>query len=723
MPITTSRRDILRFVGGSVAGLIFTPIPWRLLDDIAIRTQNPPWTVETPRGDVVSKFSTCALCPAGCGIKARCVSNQPISLSGVPNHPLSQGFLCPSGLGGHHLPYHPLRIIQPVKISRNEKEVKAEQVTVSEVIMKLQQAIADSAKEGTVVILDQRPGRTISGLYRKYLATLPNGKYLIPSGEGNNAFNVMSEALQDSDGPLGLDLEGTRTVLSFGTPILDGWCAPGRIQNIVRSRLNGNDNAKLKIIQVETRQSRTALMADQWIPIKPSSELAVALGLANIIISENLYDQRSVDRRASDFAAFRSLVASFPVERVVELSGVPADTLVDTARLIAKRSPAIVIGNGDPGSGPLRREAQMAIAGLNLILGNVGVPGGFVVRNEDPLGESLKQSKLVPVSDIASVPDLSIRVLVIDGAEGSKVLPWNLIEPKLTLKDSMVVTLSPYLSELARRSDFVIPTPSHLETLTDIPTPFEAKTATFAVATPMIQAPATVVQPIDVLNQLSSSSDSLEQHLKQTVESIHKSKRGNLFKFADGSLVAVSSISSADDLWKFLNDGAIWIDSPRKQTPPKTFTLVGQTGIARMQKACELPTTITSQNANEANMVLIPYGFSAAVGSGQLSPLLSKIYQESNLRRGKRSISVNPSTGSPLGLDEGDKAIILTSKGTGEVTMHLDSAVMPGVAIAYVGPDPIDFVKNRTMLSEGLLDILEVEDSTWNATSATLRKA
>ena len=723
MPITTSRRDILRFVGGSLAGLIFTPIPWRLLDDIAIRTQNPPWTVETPRGEIFTKFSTCTMCPAGCGIKVCCIADHPISLSGIPNHPLSQGTLCPSGLGGHHVPYHPLRIIQSVKISRKDGDVRAEQASLSDVIANLQSAIANSAREGSVAILDQRPGRTVSTLYRKFLAQLPNGRYLVPPGEGDLAFSALSQAFVNSTTPLGLDLEGTRTILSFGTPILDGWITSGRLQKLLRSRENGGEDAKLKIVQIETRRSRTAMQADRWIPIKPSSEAAFALGLANVIISENLYDHSFVNRHASDFSAFRALVRAFPIERVVELSGISANTIVDTARMIAKRSPAVVIGCGDPGSGTLGSEAEAAIAGLNLMMGNVGKQGGFVSRNEEAVGSSIKQSKLVAISEFASIPDQSIRVLIIDGTEGTKVLPWNLIEPKLTSKNSLVVTLSPYLSELARRSDYVIPTTAHMESLTDVPTPFDAATATFALGAPIIQPPIGVIQSIEVINQLSSSTESLEQHLKQKVEAIHKSKRGTIFNFADGSSTPNSTIASADDLWKRLNGGAIWIDSRRKQTAPKTFSFLGHADLDRFQKSVGTYATMESQSRNEKNITLIPYGYSAAVGSGQLSPLMSKLYQESNLRRGKHSVSIHPSSGALLDMHEGDKAIMATSKGACEVSVHFDSAVMPGTGLVSVGPDPVDFVKNGTRLTDGPLDIVEMNGTTWNTTSAILRKA
>ena len=109
---------MFKFIGGSAVGIMLTPIPWKLLDDSAIWTQNWSWIPEPLKGKFQTKFTTCTLCPAGCGVRVRCVGDQPVSLSGVANHPISHGALCPVGLGAHHLPYHPARVLQPFK--RNE---------------------------------------------------------------------------------------------------------------------------------------------------------------------------------------------------------------------------------------------------------------------------------------------------------------------------------------------------------------------------------------------------------------------------------------------------------------------------------------------------------------------------------------------------------------------------------------------------------------------------
>src|SRR5579862_3024021 len=108
------RRDFFKFVGGSALVLALTPVPWTLVNDTSKWSQSWSWIPRLPKGEMRTKYSTCTLCPAGCGVKARCVGDQPVGLAGVAAHPSSRGALCPIGLAAHHQPYHPARVRRPL---------------------------------------------------------------------------------------------------------------------------------------------------------------------------------------------------------------------------------------------------------------------------------------------------------------------------------------------------------------------------------------------------------------------------------------------------------------------------------------------------------------------------------------------------------------------------------------------------------------------------------
>ncbi|OYV87389.1 MAG: hypothetical protein B7Z63_02440, partial [Ignavibacteriae bacterium 37-53-5] len=214
-----SRRDWLKLIGGSAVGLMLTPIPWKILDESAKWTQNWSWTPIPPRGRINHKYTTCTLCPMACGVRARCVDVHPVSLTGVPDHPVNNGSLCAMGLAGHLLRYHPARLLQPYKRAQEVGGTRMVPISIEEAISDLAKSIA-SGSPGSVAILDMQPKRTLSYVYRQFLAGLGNGLYMIPAMSDGIDTNLTNSALRTGDLRFGFDVGNTRTILSFGSPVL-----------------------------------------------------------------------------------------------------------------------------------------------------------------------------------------------------------------------------------------------------------------------------------------------------------------------------------------------------------------------------------------------------------------------------------------------------------------------------------------------------------------------
>ncbi|MBZ5537480.1 MAG: molybdopterin-dependent oxidoreductase [Acidobacteriia bacterium] len=734
-----SRRDLFKFVGGSAVGAFLTPIPWKLIDDAAIWSQNWSWIPRPLHGEIRTKFTTCTLCPAGCGARVRCVGDQPVMLTGVTRHPVSRGTLCPAGLGGHHLPYHPGRALQPLQ--RVQKNGKIEFAPVSREAVEAALAAAISRlKPGTpnesIVILDQQPGRTISRVYRRFLESVPNGVYVTTSALGGDTLCVLQEMMEKPYGPVGYDLENTRMILSFGAPLLDGWGTPGRMMEIIKAQGSKDPDYRLKIIQVETRQSRTASFADEWVAINPGTEAAFALGLAHVLIHENLYDQDLIRRKAIDFRkkdgrAYLNLVEQFTPEYAAGISGIAPDRIIATARTLAQNAPAIVIGGGDPGGGPLGKEEETAIAGLNLLLGGIGRPGGIVARREVPDIMSTSHHPTVPEMEIRDVPDHSIRILILDAAESGNALPWALLERKLVPQGALVVSLSSYLTGLTKHAGYIIPAPTYLESIQDVPAPIDATTASFSLSSALLTAPAGVTEPFEWVKRLASvagvpfveeaQGSTYEAQLKNRVETIYRAKRGTVFSSGDGKTVPIAEISSADQLWKLLSEGGCWIDSKAETKPMPNFSLLGKTkdNFERLQVAGQGRLSREPGLVAAFGFILMPFGWRGATGNGQISPLMTKLFQESGLRKLSGQTAVNPETGRAFGLTDGGQAWIETEKGAMKVEVRFDAAVMPRVIEAAVGPSVEAFSTAETQGTQNILDLCHLDDDcAWRVTRA-----
>ncbi len=724
-----SRRDLFKFIGGTAAGLVFTPVPWKLLDDAAIWTQNWSWIPTPLRGKFQTKYTTCSLCPAGCGVRVRCVGDQPVSLSGISEHPISHGALCPVGLGGHHLPYNPARVLQPFK--RNQSG--SSPVSLDDAIAAIASVITNVKSSGSiesVAVLDGQPGRTISLLYQRFLSEVPNGMYV--TAPSSITFDVLDEMIGKDSTQFGFDLEKTKTILSFGAPIFDGWGTPGRTSQML-TRKDRTGDKRVHLIQIETRHSRTASLADSWIPINPGTEAAFALGVANVLINENLYNEAAVRRVARDFTLYKMLVSKFSPDVVAKITGVSAAAIVNTARGIAKQSPTLVVGGADPGGGSLGREVETAIWGLNFLLGSIANTGGVIARREIPDASHPRTIIAKPATSIENLPDHSIRLLILDEAESGNALPWSLIEKKLVRDGGVAVSLSPFMTSLARKADYVIPSPTYMESLRDVSTPADAPASTLSLSIPLIAPPIGVVEPVKFLQKLATSvgvsigddanSPTLLPHIKRRVEAIYKSKSGTVFISIDKKSVDVKNISSSDDLFKMLMDGGCWIDKHSNSKSAVQFSFFGNASSQRLQDSAEGILQMREKNKKEYPLVLMPFGWRGASGSAQLSPLMTKVYQESNLRHTALQAMLNTATGKTFGISDGKRMMIETESGSLTLEARLSASVMPGVIHVEVGPDGRALPAGQ-MNGEDILAICTIqENSTWRITHARVREA
>ena len=656
----STRRDLFKIAGGAAAGILFTPAPWRLFTDTTLWTQNWSWLPKPLRGAIRTKFTNCMLCPAGCAVRVRCVEDQPVALAGVAGHPLSRGALCPFGLTGHHLPYHPARLKQA---SRRGVPVPQEQVFAA-----VSAAVAKCGPSESVAVLDLRPGRTASWTYRRAMAAIRNGVYLAPAtAEGATARAVRAGLTQDP-GPLAIDLEHTKTVLSLGAPLFDGWGTPG---NVLAAR------AGLRLIHAEPVESRTAALADVWLPIKPGSEAALALSVAHVLIAEGKCDPAA--RRSADFERFAALAAKFPPEVAAGITGLAPEQIVATARDLAGNGPALVLADAAPGGGELAPEELRPVAALNFLLGAVG--RSIVARREVPVPE--EWNKAAPVTDLADAPDRSIRVLLIDESVPGELVPWNAIQRKLTSGEATVVAFACSPEGYGRFAEYVVPTPVYPEAAQDAPASADSPVASFRLAAPLLPAPAGVVGPADFVSRLAGQT--IGEPLQERAAAVHKAGRGALFTYADAKSTPVKDVKP-EDFWKALNEGGCWLDSAAEASPVASCLLLGKSGPDAGKIAAAAEGRLAEASDADLPLIAIPAGVRGVSPGAPASPLISKLYQESNLRESAGQAGLNPETARGLGLEEGAAAVLQTRCGKCAVRVSFNTGVRPGVVLVSAGP-------------------------------------
>ena len=97
-----------------------------------------------------------------------------------------------------------------------------------------------------------------------------------------------------------------------------------------------------KIIVIDPRFSETAEKADLYLPVRPGTDAALALGMANVIITEDLYDHQFVAEWTEGFEDYKQLALQYTPEKVEEITWVPADRIRQAARWYATIKPAVL---------------------------------------------------------------------------------------------------------------------------------------------------------------------------------------------------------------------------------------------------------------------------------------------------------------------------------------------------------------------------------------------
>lgn len=174
------------------------------------------------------------------------------------------------------------------------------------------------------------------------------------------------------------------------TPIADFYGGPQCIVQWGSQKRTSNDhglightpltdalkNKPINII-VDPRKPKSAGPADIWLPLRPATDAAMALGWMNVIINEELYDKEFCENYCHGFEELKQRVQEYPVERVAEITWCDPEEIRKAARLYATTKPGVIVwGNGTDQLGNNTFQATRSLLILMGLTGNLDAPGG-----------------------------------------------------------------------------------------------------------------------------------------------------------------------------------------------------------------------------------------------------------------------------------------------------------------------------------------------------------
>ncbi|HEX9200898.1 MAG TPA: nitrate reductase [Acidobacteriaceae bacterium] len=313
--------------------------------------------------------TTCGYCSVGCGMLIGVKDGKAVAARGNPDHPVNRGKLCPKGLSEHHILDAPGRATQPLL----RKNGKLEPVSWDEALETMIERIGTiQAKHGFNSLGVVGTGQLLTEEFYT-LGKLVQLGFRTPNHDGNTTL-CMASAVSGyklsfgSDGPPGnyKDLETADVILLIGANIADN-------HPILCNRLERNK--KRTLIVVDPRVTKTAMMADIHLPIKPRGDIALINGIAHILIRDGLIDRDYIAEHTTGFDELANFVASYTPEHVAQVTGLSVSQIEHVALLYGRAKAAFIGWTMGVNHSTQGAATVTAINNLALITGNIGRGG------------------------------------------------------------------------------------------------------------------------------------------------------------------------------------------------------------------------------------------------------------------------------------------------------------------------------------------------------------
>lgn len=543
-----NRRAFLTFSAGATAGLMITPIPWKLTDDVSIWTQNWKWNPKVPKRAIYFSELASKMDPSGAGIRVATVDGQPIGVAGNPDHPLGKGAIPSMAAAEVGLLYSPSRVKTPMKktatghqpISWDEAEaLLAEKV---------------GAAKGKVAAVCGDETGSASEIFNALVANL-DGQFFLTNGEAQSASRAWK--MMGGEGQVGYDIENADHVLFLSADALESSGTAVRNAQAFSATHPSGKPATAKYVYAGPVQNNTAVVCDEWVQAGPGMAAPIALGLANLLVQDGM------TASFSGFNAFARKVAAYTPARVERETGVRARDLQRmAAELKSAKRPLVVAGSEFLGGGGA--SIQLAALGLNALLGRVGATGGVKAVADAPVvvpgamsRSAMYEGDFVGFMQRVAAGKESVDAMVVYDANPAYALPEQLSGAMKNVP--FVATISSFMDETAAEADLVLPASMTVERYDDVYTPYGAAEATYNVNTPVAKKAFDTRHGADVALSLAGTLGmdlgyrNFREVLKAKAEALGASWRG---------LKRGQTFTASSSAPKQLNLAACAIDGP-----------------------------------------------------------------------------------------------------------------------------------------------------------------
>ena len=318
--------------------------------------------------------TTCAYCGTGCEMNVGTRDGTIVSIRPALEAPVSKGHLCVKGRYAYNYISATDRITEPLIREKGNWTKVSWQEAIDFSAAELKRILSQYGPQSVGVLGSARATNEENYLAQKFaravLATnnvdccarvchAPTAaamKMMLGTGAATNSLD---------------DIERARTILLCGTNTTEN-------HPIVGARIKEQVLRGANLVVIDPRRIELCRYAQVHLALRPGTNIALLNALAHVIIAEQLFDQRFVQERVSEFDEFREFIAAWPPERAAAICGVDADLIRNAARLYAGAKPSMCFHGLGVTEHTQGTDGVMTLVNLALLTGNLGQPGSGI---------------------------------------------------------------------------------------------------------------------------------------------------------------------------------------------------------------------------------------------------------------------------------------------------------------------------------------------------------
>lgn len=628
--------------------------------------------------------SLCNGCSSKCGLIATTLGGRLWTVEGMEAHPYSKGTLCGRGHGAAQWAYSDGRLTQPMKRQDDGSFAPISwDDAFAEIGAKVQEIIAEAGPEALAVIQDPRP----SGKYysKRFMNALGSANVYTHAA----ACNLSKESgIQEATGAtnFSVDFANTKMVVFIGRSYGDG-IRPSSVKSLA-----GAADAGARVVIVDPRLNNTGIFATDWVPIKPGCDIALLLGIANVLVTRDLYDHEFVEQSCTGFPEFAAQVAEYTPEWAEGVCDVPADTIVELAESLAAAAPACAIEpSWRAAFGCAYQnsfETARAVCAVNALLGCWGQKGGALITSSPKAGD-LDPVKFPKVPEPAAkrvgdeeyplaLAGTGTNLAVLNGCNDGTVQgvffynsnavqgyaqPAKWREALEAAK--LVVAIDVQMSETALASHYVLPECTVLERF-ELPEFIGGKKHFAALRTPIIERVHPDTKSCDEIFTGLAEACGVGQYFPFTVEELAEAQLATV----GTSVEAVREAGIVE-----LADPGFAFGTPVFKTPTEKFQFTSaKVAEAGLNPVIGYVPRLVEPAEDEFYLVGGKQGIHSHTMTLNLEAL-NAISREYGLER----LWMAAADAAELGIADGDTVELSSSEHTGTVTVKVTERLKPGV--------------------------------------------